>query len=203
MPGLTIEVPELIVGRIFLSQYPQSITILLLEHHCVGCHQGLLLGGVEELIQRPSHILFVLGQRSFILSTPRSKSSRIHVGQVQTEIASDSLFRHPMFLSHRAYLSGTHPIISYKGQDRSNYCVPLVHDLPLIGIQIIHAHHDNPCDLRQFITGTLGAGFQNHHLDPYGHGPLDAVDHQNPVTLYLQHSDDAVARPEQIILLHQ
>ena len=50
VPGLTIEVPELIVGRVFLSEYSQGITILLLEHHCVGSHQRLFLRGVEELI---------------------------------------------------------------------------------------------------------------------------------------------------------
>lgn len=52
-----------------------------------------------------------------------------------------------IFLRHRADQPGTHPIIGYKGQDRSNHCVPLAHGFPLVGIQIINFRWNNPYDL--------------------------------------------------------
>lgn len=70
---------------------PQAITVFLLEHHRVGRHERLFLRGVEEFVQRPPDVLLVLGQHSFILPTSRSKSSHIHVGHIQTEVASDGL----------------------------------------------------------------------------------------------------------------
>ncbi len=91
----------------------------------------------------------------------------------------------------------------YERQDRSYHRVPLIHGFPLVSIQIVNTHHDNPSDLGQIIVGTLGVGFQSYQLYPQGHRPLDTVDDKNPVTLYFQHSDDVLTRLEQIIFLHQ
>ena len=119
-------------------------------------------------------------------------------------IASDGLLCHSMLLSYGADQPGAHPVISYEGQHRIYHRVPLVHGFPLVSIQIIHTYRHNPCSLRHLTTGTLRAGFQKSiqpHL--HGHCSLDAVDHQPPVTLHVQHSDDGITRPEQIMLLHQ
>ena len=91
----------------------------------------------------------------------------------------------------------------YERQDRSYHRVPLIHGFPLVSIQIVNTHHDNPSDLGQITVGTLGVGFQSIQPYPHRYRPFDAVDHQNPVTPYFQNSDYVLTRPEQVILLHQ
>ena len=60
--GLAVEVPKLIERRVFCQKLPLGITIFRLQHQRVGGVQRIFVLRVKELVQRPTHIFFVLGQ---------------------------------------------------------------------------------------------------------------------------------------------
>ena len=94
LPGLAIKVPELMEGRIILQKFSLIICISRFDQHRIRFVQTVLVTGIEEFIQAPSHVLLILCKRTFMDSLPRGKNSNILIDKECTEIVTDALCTH-------------------------------------------------------------------------------------------------------------
>ena len=132
---LTVEIAELIECRKLREKASGAVTVLMLEHQCVSRGKTVLILCVEELIERPPHILFVFGEW-FIFFVPFGSQNRnVLIGQVQAQIVPYSLLADIVFICYPGDNQTPHLIIRDKGEYPGNDGLAVMYDLSCGGIQ--------------------------------------------------------------------
>ena len=199
---LSIKVTELIKGRMYIHHFTISIRVFFLYQHGICLVQAVLIPRIEELVEGPSHVLFVLRQRIILNVEFRGQYRHVLKCQVQAQIVTDRLLTDFLFLRNTVNHPRPFLLVGHKGQHTCNHGKTLMNKPQLFRRQDLHLRNNN---IRFSPKVFFGAGFQAQNrgeIGPFWHRPFDTINKKDSIIPNIYNPKNGIITPQQHILRH-